>query len=54
MENGALFSLLMILFVAILLLLRISFPGASRRSETAALTVAAILFFSLCRFLLTQ
>ena len=54
MENGALFSLLMVLFAAILLLPRISFPNASRRSETRALTLAAILFFSLCRFLLTR
>ena len=54
MENGALFSLLMVLLAAIFLVLRISFPSASRRSETTALTVAAILFFSLCRFLLTR
>ena len=54
MENGVLFSLLMVLFAVTLLLLRINFPSAARRSEAAALTVAAILFFSLCRFLLTR
>ena len=53
MENGALFSLLMVLIAAVLLVLRTRFPGASRRSETAVLTVAAILFFSLCRYLVT-
>ena len=53
MENGALFSLLIVLIAAVLLVLRTRFPGASRRSETAALTVAAILFFSLCRYLVT-
>jgi hypothetical protein len=51
MENGALFSVLIVLFAAILLVLRITFPSASRRSETTALTAAAVLFFSMCRFL---
>jgi hypothetical protein len=54
MDNGGLFSLFMVLFAAILLLLRTKFPGASRRSETAVLTLAAILFFSMYRALLTR
>lgn len=51
MDKGALFSLFMVLFAAILLLLRTKFRAPSRRSETAVLTLALILFFSMHRAL---
>lgn len=44
--------MLFVVLFSVLLLLRIKFPVASRRAETAVLAAATIVFFSLC-YLLT-
>jgi hypothetical protein len=41
-------SLFLVALFGLLLFLRIKFPNASRGSETAALVIATILFFSIC------
>jgi hypothetical protein len=46
--DGALFSELMVLLFLVLLGLRVRFPRASQRAETAVMTVTTVLFFSLC------
>jgi hypothetical protein len=46
--DGALFSELMVLLFLVLLGLRVRFPSASQRAETAVMTVTTVLFFSLC------
>jgi hypothetical protein len=53
-ESGVWFGLLMVLLAGGLLALRIRFPRSSRRSETAALAIGAVLFFSCCYFLLPR
>jgi hypothetical protein len=53
-ENGLWFSLLSTLLIGVLLLLRVRWPQLSRRWETAALTIGATMFFSLCHFLLPR
>ena len=44
----------MLLVVTGILFLRVGFPQASRRSETVALIVTAVLFFGTCHFLVRQ
>jgi hypothetical protein len=44
--------MLTVALFGLLLFLRVRFPHASRGSETAVLVSAAILFFSVCNFLL--
>ena len=42
------FSVLLVALFGALLLLRVHFPKASRRSETAVLVSTALLFFIIC------
>jgi hypothetical protein len=44
-------SLLLVALFCFLLLLRLAFPNASRRSESLVLATATILFFTICNFL---
>jgi hypothetical protein len=53
-ETGLWFSLLTVALMGLLLLLRVRYPHPSRGSETAALTIGAMTFFSLCYFLLPR
>ena len=46
--------LLLVLVIGATLFLRVKFPQASRRSETAVLAMTSVLFFGLCYLLLTH
>jgi hypothetical protein len=45
--------LLLVALFGFLFFLRIKFPNASKRSETAVLVSVTILFFSICNFFLS-
>jgi hypothetical protein len=53
-ETGLWFSLLATLLAGVLLMVLVRQPRLSRRWETAALTIGAAMFFSLCHFLLPR
>ncbi len=46
-------SLFLLLLFGSLYLLRLKFPDASKRSETATLVIATVLFFSICNFFIS-
>ena len=47
--NGKWFSLLILVLMTGVLFLRVRFPNASHRAETAVLAIATVAFFSLCQ-----
>jgi hypothetical protein len=53
-ENALWFSLLTILLIGLLLLLRVRWTRLSRCWDTVALTIGAMMFFSLCHFFLSH
>jgi hypothetical protein len=53
-QNDPWLAFFLLLVVTGILFLRVRFPEASRRSETAVLIVATVLFFGICRFLVRR